>query len=304
MTRALVIGYGSIGERHALWLKQLGCEVAVVSRREIPFSPRYGSVEEALKSYSADYAVIANSTSEHKDSLLELQRLGFQGKVLIEKPLFKDDHGIDITKSAACYVAYNLRFHPLLQRIRPLIENQKVIQAQIYVGKYLPSWRTGERIGYSGDKSLGGGVLRDLSHEIDYISWLLGPWVSAAGIQGHFSHLPITSDDAVSILGVTKRAPAVSLQMNYLDRIGRREIIINCDELTLYADLLHGTLQIDGSKEDFKVERADTYLAQHRAVLANDTASLCTYEEGLKTMKVISAIEKSSLSRQWVECAC
>ena len=33
MTKALVIGYGSIGSRHARLLDELGCEVGVVSQR-------------------------------------------------------------------------------------------------------------------------------------------------------------------------------------------------------------------------------------------------------------------------------
>ena len=303
MTRALVIGYGSIGQRHALWLKQLGCEVAVVSRRKIDFNPLYQTVEGALLGQGSDYVVIANNTSEHADTLKIIANSGFAGKVLVEKPLFKDAVDFKLPDSIDCYVAYNLRFHPLLWRIRDLLVNQKILQANIYVGKYLPTWRPGERIGYSGNKDLGGGVLRDLSHELDYIEWLLGSWVSVSAVCGHFSDLPITSDDCVSVVGETLHAPAVNLQMNYLDRIGKREIRIQCDAMTIYGDLLTGRLQFNETVEDFKIQRQDTYLAQHRAVLSGDKTKLCAFRSGLKLMKVIASIEKASQKKAWIEIA-
>ena len=44
------------------------------------------------------------------------------------------------------------------------------------VGQYLPEWRknTDYRKGVSARQDLGGGVLLELSHEIDYIQWIFG----------------------------------------------------------------------------------------------------------------------------------
>jgi len=85
---ALVIGYGSIGQRHARILGELGCRVAVVSRRSIPFSPCFSTLKDALTGWCPDYVVVASRTNEHLKSVQDLARYGFQGRVLMEKPLF------------------------------------------------------------------------------------------------------------------------------------------------------------------------------------------------------------------------
>ena len=44
--KVIVIGYGSIGSRHASVLTELGCRVAMVSRRNIDFDLSYSSLKE------------------------------------------------------------------------------------------------------------------------------------------------------------------------------------------------------------------------------------------------------------------
>src|SRR5712671_3820113 len=84
---ALVVGYGSIGQRHAGLLRELGCEVAVVSRRKVDHEPCFASISAALSACKADYIVIASETSRHASAVEELRAVGFTGRVLVEKPL-------------------------------------------------------------------------------------------------------------------------------------------------------------------------------------------------------------------------
>ena len=86
--RSLVIGHGSIGSRHARILKELGCELGVLSKRQIEFTRVYHNLEEALNNLSPGYVIIANPTSEHHSSLCALKKAGFKGVVMVEKPLF------------------------------------------------------------------------------------------------------------------------------------------------------------------------------------------------------------------------
>lgn len=86
----LVIGYGSIGARHARILAELGCRTAVVSRREVDFPVTYRGLAEALVAEQPDYVVVACETNQHHDALLSLASLGYRESVLVEKPLFKE----------------------------------------------------------------------------------------------------------------------------------------------------------------------------------------------------------------------
>jgi predicted dehydrogenase len=299
--KALVIGYGSIGERHARILLELGCEVAVMSRREINFKPAYSKLSEALKNYKPQYVVIANRTSEHFETLQELIKTGFKGIVLIEKPLFEKNKPTMLVGFGEAYVGYNLRFHPLLKRIKELLnENIKIIQVQIYVGKYLPTWRPNQALANSASRAAGGGVLRDLSHELDYINWIFGPWEKLTALGGHFSHLEIDSDDAFSLMIKTKRCALVSLQMNYLDRIPERSIVIHTDDFTLKGNLMTGELQTNERIEKYSVERDFTYRKQHENILNKQFTELCSFEEGLEVMKMIEAAEESVSEEAWV----
>src|SRR5215472_12317864 len=83
MPSALVVGLGSIGERHARLLSELGHDVAVVSRRGLGDKRRsYPMLGDALAAERPDYVVVANATAEHHPTLAALASAGFAGRVL------------------------------------------------------------------------------------------------------------------------------------------------------------------------------------------------------------------------------
>ena len=153
-----------------------------------------------------------------------------------------------------------------------------------------------------GDLVEGGGALRDLSHELDYLNWICGGWKSVTATGGHYSHLEINSDDSFTAMITTERCPSVIVQMNYLDRISQREILVNTDRHTIKVDFIKGSFQVDADVEVVQVERNDTYLAQHQSILDHRFENFCTLEEGMEVMEMIQAIENSAYSKQniWV----
>jgi len=300
--RALVIGCGSIGSRHARILTELGCQVGVVTARETAIEPRFESIAGAVQEFAPDYTVIATGTARHVEGIATLADSGFMGTLLVEKPLSHTVCDMPSTAFKGCFIAYNLRFHPIFQRLRELLLQQKILSVQAYVGQYLPLWRPGRdyREVYSAEKQAGGGVLRDLSHELDLLNWLLGGWQKLAALGGHFSGLEINSDDVFSIMMKTERCPVVSVQMNYLDRIGRRRIIVNTEEATIEADLIAGHILINGEREEFEVDRDHSYREMHRALLENRLQDVCSLAEGLDVMRIIAAAELAAGEERWV----
>jgi predicted dehydrogenase len=301
--RALVIGYGSIGARHARLLNELGCATAVLSRRQIDFPVAYSGLASALAGHRPEYVVVAGPTSQHHDTLTELAVAGFGGSVLVEKPLFAHCQALPASAFGCLAVAYNLRFHPVLQRLRDLLAGETVLSVQAYVGQYLPDWRPGTdyRQSYSASAAQGGGALRDLSHEFDYIAWLFGEWSAVTALGGHVSSLEIDSDDLFVLLMQTRRCPVVTVQVSYLDRVARRRLVVNTESHTIEADLLGGTLVVDGVSEAFSVERDHTYREMHRAMLSNDAEGIvCTGEEGMETLQLVAAAERANRRKEWV----
>lgn len=300
--RALVVGYGSIGTRHARLLAELGCATAVVSRRQVDFPIVYPDLVSALSGHRPDYVVIANPTSQHRETVLALASAGFDGSVLVEKPLFDHFQTIPAASFKSLSVAYNLRFHPVIQRLQEILAGEKLLSVQAYVGQYLPDWRPGTdyRQSYSASSAHGGGALRDLSHELDYLGWLCGDWTALTALGGHVSALEIDSDDLFVLLMQSERCPVVTIQVSYLDRVARRRIVINTQERTIEADVLNGTLAINGVTKTLVVERDQTYREMHQAILSEDFGHLCTAEAALATLQLIESAESANRQKKWV----
>jgi len=300
--KCLVVGYGSIGKRHADILQELEHIVHVVSRRNVHNFPRYKTIPEALGTSEFDYVVICNETVKHYDSFVLLTEIGYCGKKLIEKPLFhKIPEFLDLDISST-YVAYQLRFHSVILKMLQLINSKRLHTVHVYVGQYLPDWRPGTEYSksYSASRDNGGGVLRDLSHDLDYVTWFAGRWKRVAAIGGKVSDLSIDSDDVFSLLLETERCSLITVQMNYLDRLPRREITINLDDGTLKGDLINNTLEINGKLSRIDVERNKPYRDMHQAVLTDDLKYPCSFREGIEIVKLIECAEAAAKNRKWV----
>lgn len=300
--RAVVIGYGSIGERHTKILSSLGIPTAVVSRHPIDVEKSYSRIEEAIEMEQPEYIIVANETYLHEQTLNSIQNTKYDKKILVEKPLFASCTEASYSFSSL-YVGYNLRFHPIIQKLYELLKGAQVIAVHTYVGQYLPTWRpnTDYTKCYSADVTKGGGVIRDLSHELDYLQFLFGSWSEMTAQGGKISNLEIQSDDYFSLLYRTNKGVNVSVEMNYLDRIIQRQMTVHTNQHTYKADFIQQTLQIDHEVIKFTVERDDTYINQHVAIINNELDTLCNLQEGLNTVQMIEMAEKCAKEKVWMK---
>ena len=96
--------------------------------------------QDTINSLDPDYIVIASETSLHLKHVLHLERIYRKKVVLIEKPLFDKKR-----KEKLCnnhyLVAYNLRFHPLINLLKDKINDKKIICAKAICHSFLPNWR-------------------------------------------------------------------------------------------------------------------------------------------------------------------
>lgn len=296
-----VVGAGSIGSRHQRILKQLGHKVSVVSANSPDADFR--SMSDALERESFDYVVIASQTSQHVTDLSALINNRFNGRVLIEKPLFEKLHTLEDNNFSFAAVGYNLRFHPAIVWLKDTLPKLgKLSSANFYVGQYLPTWRPDSdyRKSSSARDISGGGVLRDLSHELDLVQYLFGDWQQLTAVGGKFSDLEIATDDTFSILMTSTKCNAISVQLNYIDRIKQRYITINGNNGTVSIDLISNTAKFSDLDVKFSVNADDTYVAQHLAVISSDSQNTCSLSEALKVVETIQAIEKSAEKLKWI----
>jgi hypothetical protein len=100
---------------------------------------------------------------------------------------------------------------------------------------------------------------------------------------------------------VTPRCPVVTLQLNYLDRMTRRFIVVNTAEHTIEADLIRASLTIDRTVEAFDVGKDMTYRVMHKSIMDGGCDKLCSYDEGVEVLRLIEAAERSIEQERWIQ---
>lgn len=293
----LVIGYGSIGKRHSAILSAMEeiTNLAVLSSQDDISYKTLSSLED-IAQLNPDYIVIASPTNQHHTQLKFLEENLKGRKILVEKPLFDFMSDLEVIRNEV-YVGYNLRFHPMMSKIKKLCKNRRLWNIQVFCGSYLPDWRLERNYQEtsSANKKLGGGVLLDLSHELDYIQWVAGKIELKYVVNKKVSDLEIDSDDLLILYGRTENGADVQISLNYFTRKPTRNIIIDGDGLSVQGDFITNTLSVVQGDEvsDLSLpglERNDTYRLQHEAVLKGDETKICNYKQGLETMRLIENI--------------
>lgn len=287
-----IIGYGSIGRRHAENIVSLGDSLVVLTGNELCVYDRANTIEDLLKNHKPEIILISNETYLHEKVYREIRSFTKTLPILIEKPLFdkkylyKDDQ--------YTFVAYCLRFHPLVVKIKKFLIDQKTISANLYVGQHLPTWRAGRDYTntYSAKKELGGGVLRDLSHEIDLAAYLFGELSLGYCISKKVSDLEITSDDLFQGIFASKNGTNVVLEMNYLDRIAQRYLIIHTTSNTLKVDFIKSEVSINEKTEIFEVDKNEMYLKMLLMMKQQKYDDFTSFKEGLSVLEIISQVEE------------
>ncbi len=253
--KALVVGYGSVGRRHAENLRALGVREIFFLRHKSTedLPPRHlRSWSEALKT-KPDFAIIANPTSLHIPAALRLAAAGIH--LFMEKPLSHNLVGVTRLlnlvnkKHLITMVGYNFRFHPQLLKIKKLLQEGaigKVVGARAEAGQYLPDWHPGEdyRQGYAACAVLGGGVILTLIHEIDYLIWLIGAPQAIFCLADKISNLKIDVEDVAEILIKFSKGTTGEVHLDYLQRIPRRTLEIIGEQGTILWNYFDGELKV------------------------------------------------------------
>lgn len=256
----LVVGGGSIGRRHARNLLSLGaCEVAVFDasrERCTQLASELGvdTVENLEQGWERkpDVVIVALPTSLHVPLAQDGARRGCH--LFVEKPLSDRLDNVDSLlemvhqQELVTLVGCNMRFHPGLVAVKKLLDEEtvgRVIAARVEVGHYLPDWHPWEdyRQGYSARKELGGGVILDAIHEIDYIRWLLGEVAVVACLAGKFSRLQIDTEDTAAMLLRFESGAVGEIHLDYVQRAYSRTCQIIGDEGTIHWDYTEGQVR-------------------------------------------------------------
>ena len=294
---ALVVSYGSIGQKHAKILKtKFGIkDLTVCTKKSISKFKTIKKLRGLKKKPS--YIVIASPTSKHFKQLKFIEKKFKKIKILVEKPLFDKYRKLNVRKNKI-FVGYNLRFHPIIKYIKKHIKGKKILDIKITCNSYLPDWRPDEfyKKSSSASKSLGGGVILDLSHELDLVRWLFGEITIKFIEKGKFSNLLINTEDLLKLYGKIEKTN-LSIDLNYFSRIKKRTIVIDGKNFSIFADLINNKIELKSKESSFtkkfyNFKFDDTYIQQHKAILSKNMNIVCDYNFAKNTMKLIDKIKK------------
>lgn len=309
-----VYGTGSIGTRHLQILKELGIPSIAVPTRRNRFEElrSFGySTEMTLEKAAAAGAkgvIIATDTGRHISDIRKAITVGLY--ILCEKPIASRVLELDVLQALNNYVdkifvGYCLRFDKGLQEFRKKITKLgQIHNVNITCRSYLPKWRSNRdyRKSYSAKKAEGG-VLLDLSHELDYAIWLFGKPKRIIGKVLHSGLLDIETEDVAAGIWSTEKSLSVSVNLDYLTKSNIRFIQALGEKGILSYNFIKHQLNytdIQGNEESFSfdIELNDVYKAQIKEFIniikGGKRKHLAAMEEAVMVLKLCDAIKESS----------
>ena len=296
----LIIGYGSAGKRHAkiLNLSKKIKNIYIKTDQKIESHNKFNFIKN-INDLNPDLIVVANETYLHYSFCRFLEKKFSNKIILCEKPLFHKFYNFKPKKNKF-YITYNFRFHKCLQYLKKKINLDKVFFVDAECSSYLPNWR--KNIDYSKNYSAfpkkGGGVLLDMSHEIDYLKWLFKDFKILKIYKNKISNLNILSEDIAWISGDIKKNTLVKIKLTYFNKIAKRCLTICLKDGTqIYLDLLNSQIKLfsKNKRKTFRFEKYSqlkTTKYMYSEILRNNFKDICSLKEGIDLLRQIKNSKK------------
>ncbi len=212
----LIVGCGSIGERHARCFRQTGRAAVAVHetnpQRAAHMATRYGlpitpDLAAGLAAGQFSSAVICTPAPLHVPLAIQCLEAGLH--VLIEKPLSHSLTDIDRLQAVhACSnrhvaVAYVYHVYPFLRQARSFLQAGHfgpVLQVAVLSGHPFHLLRPAYATTYFRDRATGGGAVQDaLTHLANWIESVVGPTDSVLCDCDHLALANVEVEDAVHV---------------------------------------------------------------------------------------------------------
>ena len=230
--RGLIIGCGSIGERHLHNIKKIGIKdigiLDINKTRVNNLSKKYSvkkfyDLDSAL-SFKADFSIICTFPESHISIANSCINSG--SHIFIEKPLSTNLKGVipmlkkAKTKKLKVAVGYNLRFDKGINLLKQKLQRKEIgrpLSILIKFGHNIKFWRPGTNYRNHYILKKGGGIVLDASHEYDYLRWLFEDEIKSVYCQTQkINSIKTKTESFASIILKTKKRLIANLNIDYL----------------------------------------------------------------------------------------
>lgn len=322
----LIIGCGSIGERHLrTFLATKRCQAIACDNRPAiltAMAERYqvataADWRVALTNPGIFAAVVATPAPSHVAIATEI--LKAQRHCLIEKPLALTLDGMDALTAAhrgsgrASAVAYVHHFRPEVAAARAYIQGGalgRVLHASVVSGQDFPFFRPAYREIYYRDPTQGGGAIQDaLTHLANLMEWFVGPTAALSCEAGHQALAGVEVEDTVIVAGRSRDGAIVSWSLNQFQAPNETTLQFNAERgsvIVEYHRQRWGRLargEQDWTWESFPpAGRDDPFIAQANAFLdlcAGQPSPCASLAEGIQAVRFnLAAFESLCTGRR------
>ena len=245
MKKALIIGTGSIAQKHIDILIYLNYDVYVYSKNNINFFKNNFKITRLihLKNLSSfEFAIVANKTSDH----LKILKTLIEEKVhtYCEKPIFHKKFNFKkirdkIKKNKIVFHnGYQLKNDSKIKYIKKRLKKANIKSFQVSVGHDFTKWRKNgvSKNSYFSKTNMGGGVIFELIHEVNIINLLFGKIKKIKTFKSNSKKFNC-EDLAVSIIK-TKKNIVGSLYQDMFSNIFFRNIRIVTNKKFFVVDFV------------------------------------------------------------------
>lgn len=322
----LVVGFGSIGQRHLKNLLELYPEnnyfvlkhsdkkdviqdCKVIDNATI--YSYYDGVEffrdiDDINLYDIDAAFICNDSSRHLNVAFQLLERDID--MFIEKPIDSDANKVVEfinnlnRKDSIVMVGYQTRFHPVYLKMREIFDSCKhdVNYMEIKWANYLPSFHVYEDYTkrYAGKKELGGGVLLTLSHEINILNSFFNDCKIVSSLSGSSKKFSIDVEDFVFALFKCDDIE-VNFTLGYSQVFEERYIKFQTHNKYVVGDLISNSVKVfdaNGTQKEysFSLKRNELFAKEARYFfncIKTREVGLNTVEESVRDMVLINELK-------------
>jgi len=328
---ALIIGTGSIGERHLRCFQATGratvsfVEIDEPKRAKIAAQYRasgYSSLDAALAAGGEqskgrfNVAVVATPAPYHVAQAMQLAAAGLH--VLVEKPLSTSLADVDRLRDVAhrkqvqMAVAYVYRCFPALSAMRAALHSGRVgrpVQLVAVAGQNFPTYRPAYRDTYYTQRATGGGAIQDaLTHLLNAGQWLVGPIERLVADAAHQALPDVSVEDTVHLLARHGHVLA-SYSLNQHQAPNEVTITVVCEDGTVRWESHRNRWRwMTRAEEPWHDEphepqpRDAAFVAQANHfldVVEGRAVPGCTLDEGIHTLRVNLAALASVESGAW-----
>jgi len=281
MKKVLVIGTGSIAQKHINILKSLKYLVYVYSETNNEFFKKNLKINRLTnldKLNVFEFVILANKTSEHLKVLEILTNQKIH--IYCEKPIFYKKFNYQnirkkIKKNKIIFHnGYQLRNDTKIKYIIKKLKKLKIKSFQVSVGHDFHKWRkTGVRKdSYFSNIKKGGGVIFELVHEINLINLVFGKIKKIYTIKSNSKNYNC-EDVAVSIIE-TKNKTVGTLYQDMFSNFFFRNIKIITNKEIFEIDLVKNLILIDDKIKTFKNSNSQLDLLKKNILLFRDRIAM------------------------------